>query len=415
MPYTGSSKREPRSGAIPTATASIQTGGSVDQRGPALKPRIRIPFWDNARFGTIVLVVIGHAIQRQTSDSNNALSLYLFIYAFHMPAFAIISGYFSKATPPGTRGMRKIVTDILLPYFIFQTVWTVVQYLVEGEQSFNLTEPHWTLWFLLALAIFRVALPYLAMLRWPLLWATLASIGVGFFSNVDSTFSLSRAIGILPFFLLGWYLRQWRVVDWWRRLGWQVWPVRVAAAALFTAWGAVVLINVLAFREFDLKGWFFYDDSYQRLGEPVWWAGLLRLGLILLAVVLSAAFYALIPRRHTIFSVFGQATMYVYLLHSFVLYPIRESGILKDDHSSAVWLLTMVFASIAIAIALSSPLVRRIFRPLIEPKPDWLFTTRDLPGEQKKVRKRDRKRDRRAERPAPRGESRVDPTGSRRD
>ncbi|MEO6116826.1 MAG: fucose 4-O-acetylase, partial [Pseudolysinimonas sp.] len=48
--------------------------------------RVRVPFWDNARFATIALVVIGHAIQRQTSDSNNALVLYLFIYAFHIPA-----------------------------------------------------------------------------------------------------------------------------------------------------------------------------------------------------------------------------------------------------------------------------------------------------------------------------------------
>jgi hypothetical protein len=37
----------------------------------------------------------------------------------------------------------------------------------------------------------------------------------------------------------------------------------------------------------------------------------------------------------------------------------------------------MVFASIAISIALASPLVRRVFRPLIEPKPWWLFATRD--------------------------------------
>ncbi|CAN5321994.1 acyltransferase family protein [soil metagenome] len=383
------------------STGSISTGST------STKPRVRIPFWDNARFGTIVLVVIGHAIQRQTSDSNNALTLYLLIYAFHMPAFAIISGYFSKASPPSERQMRKVITDILLPYLIMQTIWTVVQYIVEGERSFNLTEPHWTLWFLLALAIFRVALPYLVLLRWPLLWATLASVGVGYFSNVDSTFSLSRAIGILPFFLLGWYLRQWKVMDWWRSLGWQVWLVRAVALAAFGAWLAVVVLNIEVFRDIHLAGWLFYDDSYQRLGEPVWWAGLLRLGLIVLAVVLSAAFYALIPRRDTIFSVFGQATMYVYLLHSFVLYPIRESGVLRDDHSSAVWLLTMVFASAAIAIALSSPIVRKIFRPLIEPKPDWLFTTRD-------VRKVSRAR-KVAQAGGTSRESRTDPTGSRRE
>lgn len=397
-----SRERSPRSGAIPTATAAVERpdsrpGGSVDERGPALKPRIRIPFWDNARFGTIVLVVIGHAIQRQTSDSNNALTLYLFIYAFHMPAFAIISGYFSKATPPGTRQMRKVVTDILLPYLIMQFIWSAVQWVVEGDPGLNLSEPHWTLWFLLALAVFRVALPYLAMLRWPLLWAVVASVAVGYAHNVDSTFSLSRTIGILPFFLLGWYLRQWKVVDRWRDLRWPaVWATRAVAVALFAGWLTVVVVNIQFFRDIHLQGWFFYDDGYSRLGDRDWTAGLIRLGLILLAVVLSAAFYALVPRRATIFSVFGQATMYVYLLHSFVLYPIRQSGILKDDHSSAVWLLTMVFASIAISLALSSPLVRRIFRPLIEPKPDWLFTHRD----------------RRADRA---GASRTDPTGARRD
>jgi fucose 4-O-acetylase-like acetyltransferase len=377
------------------AMGSLTATGSI-----ATKPRIRVPFWDNARFGTIVLVVIGHAIQRQTSDSNNALTLYLFIYAFHMPAFAIISGYFSKATPPGTRQMRKVVTDILLPYLIMQFLWSAIQWIVEGDPGLDLTQPHWTLWFLLALAIFRVVLPYIAMLRWPLLWVMIASVGVGYSASVDSTFSLSRAIGILPFFLLGWYLRQWKIVDWWSNLGWQVWLIRAAALVAFGGWLTVVATNIELFRKIHLVGWFFYDDSYQGLGEHDPWAGLIRLGVIVLAVVLCAAFYALVPRRNTIFTVFGQATMYVYLLHSFVLYPIRESGVLKDDHASAVWLLTMVFASAAIAIALSSPIVRKIFRPLIEPRADWLFTKRD---------------ERRRSRGESRRESRIDPTGSRRD
>ncbi|MEZ5190592.1 MAG: acyltransferase family protein [Schumannella sp.] len=364
----------------------------------------RIPFWDNARFGTIVLVVIGHAIQRQTSDSSNALTLYLFIYAFHMPAFAIISGFFSKADPPGTRQMRKVITDILLPYLIMQFIWSAVQWVVEGDPGLNLTEPHWTLWFLLALAIFRVALPYLAMLRWPMLWAVVASVAVGYAHNVDSTFSLSRTIGILPFFLLGWYLRRWRTVEWWRALGTPaVWAIRAVALAVFGGWLAVILTNIEFFRSIHLQGWFFYDEGYERLGDDAWTAGLIRLGLICLAVVLSTAFYALVPRRETIVTVFGQATMYVYLLHSFVLYPIRQSGILRDDHSSAVWLLTMVFASTAISIALSSPLVRRVFRPLIEPKPWWLFATRDpVTGSVTTI-------------PRTRATaSRVDPTGSRR-
>ena len=361
----------------------------------AAKPRVRVPFWDNARFATIALVVIGHAIERQTSDSNNALTLYLFIYAFHIPAFAIISGYFSKASPPSTRGMLKILTDIVIPYVIFQSIWTLVQFLVEGVHSLDFAQPHWTLWFLLALAAFRVALPYLVLLRWPLLWAVLLSVAIGYSPGVDSTFSLARTIGILPFFVLGWQLRQWKVADWWMRQRVAVWPIRAGAVVVFAAWLTVVIVEIEPFRDLSVH-WFFYDDSYSGLDAQAWWAGFVRLGLIALAVILCAAFFALIPRRETIFTVFGQATLYVYLLHSFVLYPIRESGVLKDDHASAEWLVSMVFASIAIAIALSSPVVRRVFRPLIEPKPRWPFIRSATEREQ------------------PRGQSRTDPTGSRR-
>ncbi|MDF1479677.1 acyltransferase family protein [Leifsonia sp. H3M29-4] len=364
---------------------------------PSTAHRRRVPFWDNARFAAVTLVVIGHGIQRLTYESDNALTAYLFIYAFHMPAFAMISGYFSKATPPGSRQMKKVLTDILLPYFVMEAIWTLVQFLVEGKREFNPTNPSWTLWFLLALGIFRLILPYLAIVRWPLLFAIITSVSVGYFDNVDSTFSLSRAIGILPFFVLGWKMRTWGLVDRWRAAERVTWWVRGLSIVVLGGWLAVVASNIRLFREIDLRFWFFYDDSYRGLGEDQWWAGLVRLGLIALAVLLSAAFFALIPRSATWYTTFGQATMYVYLLHSFVLYPIRETGVLADEHSSALWLVSMILAGIAISIALSSPLVRRVFRPLVEPKPRWLFReVDDAPA-------------------APGGPSRTDPTGSRRD
>jgi fucose 4-O-acetylase-like acetyltransferase len=375
----------------PAGSSSAERAPARPADAPAIRSKVRVPFWDNARFVTVALVVMGHAIQRQTSDSNTALALYLFVYAFHMPAFAVISGYFSKASPPSSRQLLKILSDIIVPYVIFQSIWSGVQWIVEGNTKVDLAQPHWTLWFLLSLAVFRILMPYLVLLRFPLLWAVILSVAVGYSPGVDSTFSLARTIGILPFFVLGWQLRQWKVADWWMRLRAGVWPIRIAALVVFGVWAAVVILNVALFRNLSVH-WFFYDDSYQGLDAQDWWAGFVRLGLLLLTTILCAAFFALIPRRQTFWTSFGQATMYVYLLHSFVLYPIRESGVLKNDHSSATWLLTMVFASHALAIALSSPLIRRIFRPLVEPKPRWLFIKLEEPA-----------------RP-----SRVDPTGSRR-
>lgn len=353
-------------------------------------PAQRVPFWDNARFVCVTLVVIGHGIQRLTIDSDPALVVYLFIYAFHMPAFALISGYFSKSGPPTKRQMTRVITDILLPYFIMETIWTLVQFLVEGKQEFNPTKPSWTLWFLLALGIFRLVLPYLALVRWPLLWSVIFSVGVGYLPNVDTTFSLSRAIGILPFFVLGWQLKKWGLVDRWHAADRVLWWVRGIAALVLAGWLAVVIAFIEPFRAIDLRYWFFYVDSYEGLGEDQWWAGGLRLAFIVLAVVLSAAVFALIPRSNTWMTSLGQATMYVYLLHSFVLYPLRETGILRGEEYDLTRLVAMILISIAISTVLATPLVRRIFRPVIEPRPRWLFVDR-------------------VDRPAPR-----DPTGSER-
>jgi len=370
-----------------TAADSPATGSVAVQKN-------RVPFWDNARFVCVALVVIGHGIQRLTANSDNALALYLLIYAFHMPAFAIISGYFSKSAPPTVRQMRKVVTDILLPYFIMETIWTLVQWLVEGKNTFNPTTPSWTLWFLLALGIFRLVLPYLALVKWPLVWAVFFSVGVGYLNNVDSTFSLSRAIGILPFFVLGWKAKEWGIVDKWRVVERPAWLIRGAAVAIFATWLVVIMVNITAFRKFDLRFWFFYEDSYRVLGEGEWWAGLLRLALIAFAVLLSAAFFVLIPRSDTWITDMGKSTMYVYLLHSFILYPLRETGVLKgDEHAHAVFLLGMVLACIAISVLLTAPVFKKVFRPIVVPRAKWLFSERAAVSDKP---------------------SRTDPTGSRR-
>ncbi|MGJ0387915.1 acyltransferase family protein [Microbacterium sp. CGR1] len=361
--------------------------------GSVPKPRKRVPFWDNARYACIVLVVLGHAIQRLTYDSDIALAAYLALYAFHMPAFAIISGYFSKSGSPTRVQMARVITDILLPYVIFEFLWTLTKWLVEGQADPNFTKPSWTLWFLLALGIFRLVLPYLALLRWPLLWTVIISIGVGYLPNVDSTFSLSRTLGLLPFFALGWWLRERDIVARLRLLDVRPWWIRIASILVLAAAGFAAWNWIDVWKEFDLRHWLFYEDAYADLGGEQWWAGGVRIALMLLAVLLSAAFFTLIPRGTYWWTRFGQYTMYVFLLHSFVLYPFRESGALRDLDPTWLWLPLVTLLSVALALALATKPVRWVFRPLVEPRPRWLFRDPELAG---------------------REGHRSDPTGSRR-
>lgn len=350
------------------ADTSEPTTGTVGRK------RRRVPFWDNARYACIVLVVFGHAIQRLTYDSDIAFAVYLALYAFHMPAFAIISGYFSKSSSPTKTQMARVITDILVPYVIFEALWTLTKWLIEGQANPNITTPSWTLWFLLALGIFRLVLPYLALLRWPLLWTVVISVGVGYMPNVDSTFSLSRTLGLLPFFALGWWLREHDVVERFRLLDFRPWWLRLSAVAVLAVTGWAAWKWLPLWQAIDLRHWLFYEESYADLGGEQWWAGASRIALMLLAVVLSAAFFALVPRGGHWWTSFGQYTMYVFLLHSFVLYPFRESGVLRNLEPTWIWLPIVTVLSVLIALALATKPVRLVFRPLVEPRPRWLFT-----------------------------------------
>jgi hypothetical protein len=80
-------------------------------------------------------------------------------------------------------------------------------------------------------------------------------------------------------------------------------------------------------------------------------------------------------------------------LHSFVLYPFRESGVLRGLDPTWLWLPIVIVLSVLIALGLATTPVRRLFRPLVEPRPRWLFADPTL---------------------ADREGRRSDPTGSRR-
>ena len=185
-------------------------------------------------------MVLGHGIQRLTYDSAISETLYLVVYSFHMPAFAMISGYFSKSASPNQRQMARVITDIIVPYLIFESLWVLTKWLIEGRADPNVTQPSWTLWFLLALGFFRLVLPYLALLRWPLAWALAISIGVGYMTNVDSTFSLSRTLGLLFFFTFGWWLREHDVIRRFQLIEFRPWWLRASAVAVLAVWTFVV-------------------------------------------------------------------------------------------------------------------------------------------------------------------------------
>src|SRR5881628_3848433 len=81
-----------------------------------------------AKYLAILLVVIGHSLANLQSVPM-AAGLYLFIYMFHMPLFIVITGYFSRNWSFSPGKARKLITNVGVPYVVFEFAYSIYDWL----------------------------------------------------------------------------------------------------------------------------------------------------------------------------------------------------------------------------------------------------------------------------------------------
>ncbi|OIK10949.1 acyltransferase [Bacillus sp. MUM 116] len=319
----------------------------------------RSMFFDNAKFVLIFLVVFGHMISPLKNDDGFLFTLYTVIFLFHMPAFILISGYFAKGFRK--KGyLLKTVKKVLIPYFIFQVIYSIFYYLSGQEQSFEIDflHPHWTLWFLLSLFCWNVMLYLFAKYKWyGFIFSVLLGIAIGYIDSVGSFLSLSRTFVFFPYFLLGFLLDK----ELLRRL------IR-AKFSRPVGLGVMISIIVLFAIEFpkDAVPWLLGDTSYANMGIKQFTDGLLRAGQYALTLVVVFGFFALIPSNRFKLTKIGERTLYVYLFHGFILKSFQT--FLPDEGLNIIsnnYLLLIIFSFI-ICISLGSYLIKKYTSPLVE-------------------------------------------------
>ncbi|WP_059013387.1 acyltransferase family protein [Streptomyces specialis] len=327
----------------------------------------RDPFFDNAKYAAIVLVALGHAWEPLREGSRSVMALYMAVYAFHMPAFIVIAGYFSRGFDGRADRVRRLVTGIVVPYLLFQVAYTLFLDRLEddGDTYIPLLEPRWLLWFLMALFIWRLTVPLWKALRWPVPVALAVAVVGSVSPSLGGDLQLQRVLQFLPFFVLGLTLEagHFRAVR--RR------AVRLAAVPVFAS---AVLVAYWAVPRMD-HAWLFRKSSAQELGEP-WWTGVaMTVGLFGCALLLTACFFAVVPGRRLWCTALGAGTLYGYLLHGFLVRGSRAWGWYDPDvmhEQPAAFLITSAVAAVGITL-LCAPVVRRVFRPVVEPELTWLF------------------------------------------
>jgi fucose 4-O-acetylase-like acetyltransferase len=343
------------------ATAATVETPTAEGRRPG---KVRDPFFDNAKFLAIVLVVAGHAIE-PLRGTREAHALYLFVYTFHMPVFIIITGYFSRGFTFSSGKARKLITNLAVPYVIFETAYSVFRWAAGGKEfEISLLAPVWLTWFLMAAFFWRLSTPVWQQLRWPISIAILIALLSGM-NSLPSTFEMHRTLGLLPFFVIGLKLEPKHFVLL-RRPACRLAAVAVLAAGLAVAFAAHNHMTI---------EWAYWRHGNDYLGVSELTGTVMRMGMLTASLLLSAAFLALVPARATWFTGLGAATLYAYLLHGF---PVKLAT--YNHWYRAEWLhgpagvAAVAALSVLLTIALTQPVVRRGLRWAVEPTLSWAFT-----------------------------------------
>ena len=316
----------------------------------------RDAYLDNAKGLLIVLVVIGHAIE-QAHDTMAGNALYLLIYSFHMPAFVLITGYLTRGFKATPRGYLKIVTTLLVPYVIFQTLHRLCSTVLAGDPfTLRLLDPEWTLWFLLATAWWRALAPLLMKLPHRLPIAVAVSLGVGFLPELPSILAVNRTLTLLPFFVLGLSIR----------------PRHLELVKKHFARGSgLITFVILGALAWGIQGaipndTFFYNASFHELTGVTGQSILYRLATLTTGVVGTCAVLAIVPLQKTWWTHLGRFSMYVYMLHAIVLHVLRSFELINWP-DSAFDVSLVAAAAVALSLLLASRPVRKVTKPVVQP------------------------------------------------
>lgn len=274
-----------------------------------MKESSRDHLFDNIKAIMLILVIIGHTIDPFIYSEDGIFRIIMqYIYLFHMPMFAFVTGYFSKNAEKARDGAVK---KIFIPYLLIQTVYILVALfcIKTGLASFNadvfkpsIILPTSPLYYLLCVFMWKTFQKDFMKLRYPVLISIIIGVCISLTSNDSMHIGIGATFSLLIFFVLGVKCT----------------PEHVQKIRSTPKWIAIVILGLAIIPAIILPYNFRnVRYSYASVGlEPV--TGILyRLLFYAIAICMIIALIRLFSQKHTILSVIGERSILVYAGSSF--------------------------------------------------------------------------------------------------
>ncbi len=318
----------------------------------------RIYYFDNLRAILIVLVVFGHLIEPLLDDSVYR-DLYRFVYSFHMPLFAYVSGVFSKKI--SLKGIGNLVYKVIFYQILFAITFGLAihfagyQTAVESTLKISsplqvvalILTPIWLLWYLVSLILWKLLLFVFGYDKRMIAVSFLIGVFAILIPIDGYVLSIQRTITLLPFFLMGFYTQKEDLL---------VFIQKRRRFLVILGLSLMVLLFANLFSVPDDYRLFYYSKNSTSLNISFITALYLRTLTYFFSLNLMLICILIIPHQNMFFTYIGQRTFPVYIYHTFLFILLSLVGFYKyiDGINSYLGIVIMMLISILSTYVLSN-------------------------------------------------------------